>query len=405
MLEGLMDLLLAAAAFVTVLSLIVFVHEFGHFQAARWGKVAIDTFSIGFGKTLWSGRDKHGVVWRVAALPLGGYVKFQGDADAVSSHPNEVIEDPAAFAEARRRGLFHAMPLSTRAFVVSAGPLTNFIFSIVVLALLAMIVGRDVTPMNELAPRIDGVVASGPAASAGLRPGDVVVAIDDSTVSSFGAMQELVRARPGQRANFTVMREGQRVTTPVTIGARTEPDQTGVERSTGFLGVSRQTLPSERRVERANPVEAIGVGASQVWGLIANTGAYVGNVFSGKASAEHIAGPIGIFGASGQVAKGAISGDDTLGDKLTRLIVSLTQLAAMLSVAVGLVNLLPVPILDGGHLLFYAVEAVRGRPLGPKAQEIGYRAGFAFVASLFLFATWNDLQRSKLLEFLGGMLS
>jgi regulator of sigma E protease len=405
MLEGLTDLLLAAAAFVAVLSVIVFVHEFGHFQAARWGKVAIDTFSIGFGKTLWSGRDKHGVTWRVAALPLGGYVRFAGDADAVSSHPNEALEDPAARAEARRQGLFRAMPLATRAFVVSAGPLTNFIFSILVLALLAMIVGRDVTPLDTLAPRIDGVVAAGPAATAGLRPGDVVVAIDDKPVASFGAMQEIVRARPGQRASFTVLRDGARVTTPVAIGARTEPDQTGVEQSTGFLGVSRQTLPSERRVERSGPIEAIGVGATQVWGLVANTGAYVGNVFSGKASAEHIAGPIGIFGASGQVAKGAISGDDTLGDKLTRLIVSLAQLAAMLSVAVGLVNLLPVPILDGGHLLFYAVEAVRGRPLGPKAQEIGYRAGFALVASLFLFATWNDLQRSKLLEFLGGMLS
>lgn len=405
MLEGLTDLLLAAAAFVAVLSIIVFVHEFGHFQAARWGKVAIDTFSIGFGKTLWSARDKHGVVWRVAALPLGGYVKFKGDADAVSSGPGEVIEDPAALAEARKQGLFHAMPLATRAFVVSAGPLTNFIFSILVLALLAMIVGRDVTPLDSLAPRIDGVVAGGPAAKAGLQPGDVVVSIDGAPVASFGAMKALVQERPGAEAAIVVSRTGALVEKRVTLASITEPDQTGVERSRGSLGVSRSTLPSERRVERAGPVEAIGVGATQVWGLIANTGAYVGNVFSGKASAEHIAGPIGIFGASGQVAKGAISGDDTLGDKLARLLVSLAQLAAMLSVAVGLVNLLPVPILDGGHLLFYGVEAVRGRPLGPKAQEIGYRAGFALVASLFLFATWNDLQRSKLLEFLGGMLS
>jgi regulator of sigma E protease len=405
MLGGVSDLLLSLAAFVAVLSVIVFVHEFGHFQAARWGKVAIDTFSIGFGKTLWSGRDKHGVVWRVAALPLGGYVKFQGDADAMSSGSDEEFADPAARAEARRRGLFHAMPLKTRAFVVAAGPATNFIFSIIVLALLAMIVGRDVTSLDSLAPRIDGVVADGPAAKAGLKAGDVVVSIDGQPVSSFGAMKTLVQERPGKTTAIVVSRDGAMVESRITIATITEPDQTGVQRSRGSLGVSRSTLPSERRVERADPVSAIGIGASQVWGLVANTGAYVGNVFSGKASAEHIAGPIGIFGASGQVAKGAISGDDTLGDKLGRLIVSLAQLAAMLSVAVGLVNLLPVPILDGGHLLFYAVEGARGRPLGPKAQEIGYRAGFAFVASLFLFATWNDLQRSKLLEFLGGMLS
>jgi len=400
MLEGLTDLLLAAAAFVAVLSVIVFVHEFGHFQAARWGKVAIDTFSIGFGKTLWSGRDRHGVTWRVAALPLGGYVKFEGDADAVSSHPDAAIEDPAALAEARRRGLFHAMPLSTRAFVVAAGPLTNFIFSILVLALLAMIFGRDVTP-----PRVEGVVAGGAAATAGLQAGDRVVAVDGKPTESIGALQKIIRVHPGERIVLTLERADATLQLPVVVSSKRELDQTGVEGDVGFIGVSLMSEPGRRKVERVGPIEAVGIGATQVWGLIANTGAYVGNVFSGKASAKHIAGPIGIFGASGQVAKGAISGDDTLGDKATRLIVSLTQLAAMLSVAVGLVNLLPVPILDGGHLMFYAVEAVRGRPLGPKAQEIGYRAGFALVASLFLFATWNDLQRSKLLEFLGGMLS
>lgn len=405
MLEGLGGALLSLFAFVAVLSVVVVVHEFGHFQAGRWGKVAIDTFSIGFGRTLWTRKDRNGVVWRVAALPLGGYVKFQGDADAVSSHPDKPFESEEALMAARRKGLFQAMPLATRAFVVAAGPFTNFIFSALVFAALIMIVGRDVTPVAELSPRIDGVVAQGPAATAGLKGGDVIVAIDGQAIASFGAMQSVVRTSPGETLSFTVRRDGANLVTPVVVGSTKDIDITGLETNRGFLGVSRQTLPTERKVERFGPVEALGHGVGQVWGIIASTGAYVGNVFSGKASAEHIAGPIGIFGASGEVAKGAIAGDDTLGDKLSRLALSLLQLAAMLSVAVGLVNLLPVPILDGGHLLFFGIEAVRGRPLGPKAQEIGYRAGFALVASLFLFATWNDLQRSKLLEFLGGMLS
>jgi regulator of sigma E protease len=405
MLEGLQGVLLSLGAFIVVLSIVVFVHEFGHFQVARWGKVAIDTFSIGFGKTLWSWRDRHGVVWRVAALPLGGYVRFQGDADAVSSGPAEAHHDPAAHAEARRKGLFHAMPLSTRAAVVAAGPFTNFVFSILVFALIVMIVGRDVTPVASLSPRIDGVEASGPAASSGLQAGDVIAAIDGRPVESFGKMQEIVRANPGDTLAFTVVRGSERVAVDVTVGERTAIDKTGVESRLGYLGVSRQTQPDERQIERLGPIAALGEGASQVWDIISSTGAYLGNVMSGRASAEHIAGPAGIFDASGKVASGAIAGDDSAADKVGRLILSLLAWAATLSVAVGLVNLLPVPVLDGGHLMFYAVEAVRGRPLGPKAQEFGYRAGFAIVASLFLFATWNDLQRSNLLEFLGGILS
>lgn len=405
MLAGLEGVLLNLVAFVVVLGIVVFVHEFGHFQAARWGKVAIDTFSIGFGKTLASWRDKHGVQWRLGALPLGGYVKYQDDADPMSTGPTEAYDDPAKFAEARRKGLFHAMPLATRSFAVAAGPLTNFIFSTVAFALIAMIVGRNVILVESLPPRVDVIAPGSPAAAAGLRAGDVIASVDAEPVGSFGRLKEIVGARPGKVSTFAVQRGAETVTLQVKIGDQTAPDMTGVDHRTGYLGIERKSLPSEIKIVRPNPVEAIGVGASQVWDIIASTGAYVGNIFSGRASAAHIAGPAGIFAASGAVAKSAISGDVPPGEKLARLVLSLLAWAAQLSVAVGIVNLLPVPILDGGHLLFYAIEGVRGRPLGPKAQEIGYRAGFAFVASLFLFATWNDLQRFKLLEFLGGMLS
>jgi regulator of sigma E protease len=406
MVEGVVTYLLTSAVpFVLVLSLVVFVHEFGHFQVGRWCKIAIDTFSIGFGKTLLSWRDKQGVEWRVGALPLGGYVKFKDDADAMSTGPASRYETPAALAKARAEGLFHAQPVSSRALTTAAGPLTNFVFSTIVFALLALFLGKDVTPVAQLSPRIDAVRADGPAAKAGIQNGDIVRAIDGHAVNSFGAMQDTVRAAPGKTLTFDVERAGQRLTLPVVVGERTDIDRTGVETPTGFLSVERRTLPEERQLEKYGPIEAIGVGAAQVWDIIASTGAYIGNVFSGRASAEHIAGPAGIFDTSGKVARNAFVGEASFGEKIAGLALSLLAFAATLSVAVGIVNLLPVPILDGGHLLFYAIEAIRGRPLSPKAQEIGFQAGFAMIISLFVFATWNDLQRFKLLEFVGRILS
>lgn len=406
MIEGVATYLLTSAVpFVLVLSLVVFVHEFGHFQVGRWCKIAIDTFSIGFGKTLFSWRDKHGVEWRIGALPLGGYVKFKDDADPMSTGPASRYDTPEAFAEARAKGLFHAQPVSSRALTTAAGPLTNFAFSILVFALLALFLGRDVTPVGELSPRIDAVGAEGPAAQAGLKGGDVVVSIDGRAVASFGAMQDMVRAAPGKTMTFEIERAGERLAVPVKVGERTDIDRTGVETQTGFLSVERRTLPEEREIERFGPIESLGVGAAQVWDIIASTGAYIGNVFSGRASAEHIAGPAGIFDTSGKVARNALTGEASVGDKIAGLALSLLAFAATLSVAVGIVNLLPVPILDGGHLVFYAIEAIRGKALSPKAQEIGFQAGFAMIISLFLFATWNDLQRFKLLEFVGRILS
>ncbi len=405
MLEGLEGTLLTIVAFVLVLGVVVVVHEYGHFQVARWCGIAVKSFSLGMGPPIASLQDKHGTTWKISAIPVGGFVSWLDDTDPTSTRPATEEARELTNDEARRRGYFHAQPVAKRAAVTIAGPLTNFIFSIIAFAALVMIVGRDVTPVASLSPRIDGVAAAGPAATAGLRAGDVITAIDGAPVSSFGRMQELVRANPGKTATFTIARDGASVTTPVTIGDRTDLDRTGVEHRTGFLGIERQTQAAERQIERYGPIEAVGAGATQVWDIIASTGAYVGNVFSGRASAEHISGPAGIFAASGTVAKSAISGNGGAGEKLARLALSLVAWAATLSVAVGIVNLLPVPILDGGHLLFYGIEAARGRPLGPRAQEFGYRAGMAFVASLFLFATWNDLQRFKLLEFLGGMLS
>ncbi|MBK6704344.1 MAG: site-2 protease family protein [Caulobacteraceae bacterium] len=188
--DVLQNILIYAGSFVLVLSVVVFVHEFGHFQVARWRGVAIDTFSIGFGKTLLSWRDKQGVQWKVGALPLGGYVKFADDADAMSTAPREKIEDPATLAEARKKGLFHAQPVLTRSLVVAAGPVTNFIFSILAFATLALVVGRDVTPMNEVPARIAAVTPDSAAQRAGLQPGDVIRSVNGQPIASFSALQQ-----------------------------------------------------------------------------------------------------------------------------------------------------------------------------------------------------------------------
>ncbi|WP_135210183.1 RIP metalloprotease RseP [Vitreimonas flagellata] len=388
--DVLQNILTYAGSFVLVLSVVVFVHEFGHFQVARWRGVAIDTFSIGFGKTLVSWRDKQGVEWKIGALPLGGYVKFADDADAMSTAPREKIETPEALAAARAKGLFHAQPLSTRSMVVAAGPFTNFVFSILAFALLALIMGRETTDPNSIPARIATVAANSAAQSAGLQPGDVIVSIDGVTVRNFSELQAQVAPAAGRELAVVIERDGSQQQLQMT--------PTRADNGRAILGVSGPLpLESERVIERFGPLEAIGQGAANTWGIIAQTGEYIGAIFSGRESGDQIAGPLGIINVSGQVASSALSAgsdDTTIGDRLGMLALSLLNLAAVLSVAVGFVNLLPIPILDGGHLLFYGIEALRGgKPLPPSAQEWAYRAGFAVMASLFLFATWNDITR------------
>ncbi len=396
MLDVVGNILTYVVPFVVVLSVVVFVHEFGHFQVARWRGVAIDTFSIGFGRTLFGWRDKQGVHWKIGALPLGGYVKFADDADAMSTGPRERIVDPVELAAARRQGLFHAQPLSTRAMVVAAGPLTNFVFAVFAFAAVAFAVGRDVTDYAAATPRIGAVVARMPAAAAGLRPGEIVRSVDGVTIVAWGALQEQVAASPGRTLNLTLENEQGGVRTiAVTPRAMDRVTAEGGTERVGALGVQLGVLKAERVIEPVGIIEALGAGAGDTWRIIARTGAYLGGIFSGHNSGRDIAGPLGILNASGQVTTIALDGAGPgLGDRIAGVTLALLGWAAMLSVAVGIANLLPIPILDGGHLLFYAIEALRGgRPLPPVAQDWAFRAGLAIMASLFLFATWNDIAR------------
>ena len=391
--DALGNLLISALSFVAVLSVVVFVHEFGHFQAARWLRVAIDTFSIGFGKTLAGWQDKQGVTWKIGALPLGGYVKFTGDADAVSSGPAEPIADEHAKAVARAKGLFHAQPIWIRAIVVAAGPFTNFLFSIVAYAALAMVIGIDDTDLSVVRPHIVSVAPDTAAAAAGLQPGETIEAVDGRPARGVDAFRELIASSPGREMSLTLVNANGE-TRVVAVAPRSD-STLGEPR--GLLGVGLGVRADERVIiEHPDPIRAVSVGAAQTWNIISMTVDYLGQVLTGRASGRDIAGPVGIFMHSGTVTKSALEAADQTSplDSVRTVGLSLLNWAALLSVAVGFVNLLPIPILDGGHLMFYAVEAVRGgRPLPAIAQEWAFRAGLVMMAGLFLFATWNDISR------------
>ena len=350
------------------LSVVVFFHELGHFLVARWCGVRVLTFSVGFGPELFGFNDHHGTRWKLSAIPLGGYVKFFGDDNAAS------VPDEAAVArmtEAERRYSFFHQPVGRRAAVVAAGPIANFILAIVIFATIFAIYGRQTTTA-----RVDAVQADSAAAAAGLKPGDVVLAIDGRPVESFSDMQRIVSANAGRTLQLKIDRGGAPITLTATPALKEGKDGFGNNTCQAVLGVSRSMAPGDIKTEQVDPVRAVWLGAKETWFIIDRTFSYIGGLFAGRECADQLGGPIRIAQISGQVA--------TLG------FMPVLHLAAMLSVSIGLLNLFPVPLLDGGHLLFYMIEAIRGRPLSARSQEIGFRIGFAIVVMLMIFTVFND---------------
>lgn len=387
-------LLVTIISFILVLGVVVVVHEMGHFWAARWCGVAIEAFSIGWGKSIWERRDARGVRWKIAQWPIGGFVKFVGDENAISAAPTSGYAEESAKQSARKQGILQAMPVWVRALVSLAGPAANFLFTILVFAIVFMAVGRDMTDVGALAPRLDAIAAGSAAEKAGLKSGDVVVSINSAPIGTYKQLQTAVSSSPGRELTMIVLRDGLRVRV-VAIPDRIEQTSAdGVKTAIGRLGVQRAPSREEIVYKRANPIEAIDLGAQATWRIVAGILGYLGDVFTGKTSPDQLSGPIGIADVTGQVANTSLSeGGQSVASRAGGWISALVVLAATLSVAVGLTNLLPIPVLDGGHLLFYAAEAVRGRPLGPMAQSFAYNVGLVMVASIFLLATWNDLHR------------
>jgi len=357
--------------FLFVLTLVVFFHELGHFLIARWCGVRVSVFSIGFGPELFGFNDHHGTRWKVSAIPLGGYVKFFGD-DNVASVPDQAAI--AAMSETERRESFVHQPVVARSAIVVAGPVANFLLAIAIFAGLFMIFGKP-----SALPRVDAVRPDSVAAAAGFQMGDVVLTINGRSIESFTDMQRIVSTSAGETLIFDIDRGGARVTLKAVPALEEVKDGFGNVNRIGVLGITRLNAPSDTNLQPVGPLDALVLGVQETWFVVEKTLLYIGRIFVGRESADQLGGPIRIAEVSCQVATAGIA--------------ALLQLTAILSVSIGLLNLFPIPLLDGGHLLFYAIEAVRGKPLSERAQEVGFRIGFALVVMLMIFTTYNDLMR------------
>jgi len=362
------------AGFLFVLTIVVFFHELGHFLVARWCGVAIRTFSIGFGPEIMGFNDRYGTRWRLSWIPLGGYVKFIDD-DNPASAGHKSLEH---LSPEEREQSFQGKSLATRAAVVAAGPLANFVLAIVIFTAIFAVFGERIT-----AAKVDIVNPGSAAERAGFLPGDQVISIDGQAIESFGEMQRIVGMSPDQPLHFVVGRNGKTVDITATPERKEITDHFGNTIRLGLLGIQRSASPDDWTLKRHDPLTAFGMAVKESYFVISRSLGYLYDVATGRESADQLGGPIRIAQISGQVASAGF--------------VALLNLAAVISVSIGLLNLFPIPMLDGGHLLFYSIEAIRGRPLSENTQEIGFRIGLAFVLMLMIFATWNDLIHLKFL--------
>jgi regulator of sigma E protease len=355
--------------FLFVLSLVVFFHELGHFLVGRWCGVRILVFSIGFGPEIIGFNDRYGTRWKISAIPLGGFVKFFGDDNVASVSSSARL---AGVDEAARAECFVFQPVRERAAIVVAGPLANFILAIAIFAGIFMLYGKQ-----TMSARVDAVQPDSAAATAGFQPGDLVLAIDGHSVESFADMQRIVSASADETLAVTVERNGATLTLKAVPALKEVKDTFGNVHRIGILGISRSMAAADMKLQPVPPPRAVWMGIEETWFVVERTLSYIGGVVVGREAADQLGGPIRIAQMSGQVA--------TMG------FVALLHLAAVLSVSIGLLNLFPIPLLDGGHLLFYGIEAMRGRPLSVRAQEVGFRIGLAIVLMLMIFATFNDI--------------
>ena len=389
--------------FLLVLTAVVTIHELGHYWAARSFGVAIDQFSIGFGRAIARWTDKRGVEWRIGWLPLGGFVSFSGDANASSMPDRETLDRFRAEVQAREgpgaeRRYFHFKPIWQRAIVVAAGPFANFVLSVTIFTLLVAVFGQSVHR-----PVVANVEAGSAAERAGFRAGDLITEVNGREVDDFRDVQGMVALRAGTPIEFEVRRGDsvlQLVGTPERV-AQPNPIGGGVS-EVGVLGLTSQGGGKRQPV---GPATALMIGFKQTAGVLESSLTYLGRIAQGRESGKELSGPLGIAKASGSIAEVGAQGGRTLGQKAVGVGYALLTLIAILSVGIGFLNLLPIPVLDGGHLVFYAYEAVARRPVSARLQTASYRLGLALLLSLMLFVTWNDLQRLQVFQTIAGKFS
>jgi regulator of sigma E protease len=358
--------------FLVYVTLVVFVHEMGHFLMARAFGAKVVAFSIGFGPEIFGFNDKHGTRWKLSWIPVGGYVQFAGDANAASAPDRDA--DQASEIEKADMMVFR--PVHQRALVAVAGPLANFVLAILMFWGLFLYAGH-----SEVAAMVGPVDKGGPAATAGILPGDLVTSIDGTAVTNFEQLPEMIRASDGQALTIGLKRGAQGLTVQVTPRQEAVKDAVGETAKVFVIGVH----PSPNApiiTTRYNVFQAFGAACGRTWDIVHMSLSGIGQIISGRASLDQLHGPVGIAQITRKVALWGI--------------LPFISLIAILSVSIGLINLFPIPMLDGGHLLYYACEAVLGRPLGERVQDVGFRLGLVLVLGLMLLATWNDIARLNL---------
>lgn len=367
--------------FLVVLTVLIFVHELGHYLVARWCGVRVEVFSIGFGKELFGWTDRAATRWKVSAVPLGGYVKMYGEESFGDDEAETAPDDKAP--PLQREQSFRHKSLGRRSAIVSAGPIANLLFALAVLFGLFVFVGAP-APL----PVVGSVQPNSAAAEAAFAPGDVIVAIGDEEVAWFEDVRRIVNAHPDQPLRFAVRRGDADIAILATPRA-TEQTEGGESRRVGLLGI-RPDLTQVGYEELSLP-QAVLAAVNQTWGLTTQIFGTLLNIVQGDRPLEELGGPIRIAQLSGQVAQDGAA--------------ALLYFMAALSVNLALINLLPIPVLDGGHLLIYAIEAVTRRPLNKRVIEYAFRAGIVFVVGLMLLATWNDLKSLQVIEFFRRLVS
>lgn len=368
MLEQFFGVPFMLVSFLVVLTIVVFVHEFGHFYVARRNGVRCQVFSVGFGPELFGYTDKHGTRWKFSAIPLGGYVKMFGEAETMQAVEGGA-EAPRALTPEEKQVSFKHKTVGQRSAIVFAGPAINFLFGILIFWVMFMTLGRPVT-----APVIGQVVENSAAAEAGLLTGDRIKSIDGKTIGRFEEILTTVLLSDGSPMQIVIDRDGREQTMTVAPRQVDEDQGNGKTQKRYKLGIG---AGSTGETVVLNPVEALGASVGFTYDMVEGSLVALGQIVSGRRGTEDLGGPIRIAKFSGQAAEGGG--------------LQFLQFIVIISINLGLINLFPVPMLDGGHLLFYAIEAVRGRPLSEMAQEWSLRVGLALVMALMVFGAWNDI--------------
>lgn len=370
-----------AIPFLLVLSVLVFVHELGHYLVARWCGVRVEAFSIGFGRELFGFEDKHGTRWKFCWIPLGGYVQMFGDADPSSSMQDD--HKISKMKASEKKVAFFFMPVWKRAAIVAAGPIINFLYAIVVLMLIFTFQGQSYAPAQ-----VGGLVEKGAAAKAGVKLNDVILAVNGNKVERFQELQRYVAVNLDSEMTFLIERKGKQKTLTFRPDVIEQKDNFGFSHQVGRIGV--MSVGSIARKEH-NLVTGLTAAVEETWSMTTSTLHAIGQMIMGTRSADEIGGIIRI---------GAYAKEFSDAGWL-----SLVMFSAMISVNLGLINLFPIPLLDGGHLVFYAYEALFRKPMPEKVRVMGVRVGYALVVSLMVFATLNDLIQLRVFKYLAQLVS